>query len=382
MDDGSRIRLWPASVGLLAVVVPCACLGSLDYLGDTSAGAGASSTSGPGGSGGGGGSPCDDVVEDADNCGQCGHSCLGGPCIDSRCQPVVVAADQDGPFGIGVDDTHVYWANEGAREIRRAPKTGGDDEVLATSTAGGTEFVPLFLVVVGGQVVWSNNEAGQLDGRALMTCPTAGGPAAGFAASAPDGNSGLAADGDRFWFANFGQNDLRVADFGQDATPFISGEHGPAQVAVDETHVYWTNELEDSGGVRRAPREGGPAETLDPDVPSANGIALDADAVYVTSGTRVRRIPKQRGRGVDLDSSLFGPAGIVAIGGRVYWVNSGDGDGSTGTVKTVDAGGLEEPVELAAGQSVPVLIAADDKQIFWTNRGSEPGTGSVMRVAR
>jgi hypothetical protein len=204
-------------------------------------------------------------------------------------------------------------------------------------------------------------------------------------ASAPDGNAGLAADGDTFWFANFGLGEVRIADFGQDAVTLLSGQDAPAQLAVDATHIYWTNDsaITSGDGVMRADRDdGSQVQSLAPNVDEATGIALDADSVYVTSDTRVLRVPKLGGDAEVLASSLFGPRGIVSAGDRIYWVTAGDSGGSTGTVMTVDAAGREEATVLATGQSSPVLIAADETQIFWTNLGNAPNTGSVMRLAR
>ena len=55
--------------------------------------------SAPDGSGDGGtdsgldATPCTSTESNPLHCGTCGHDCLGGLCINSRCQPVVVASE-------------------------------------------------------------------------------------------------------------------------------------------------------------------------------------------------------------------------------------------------------------------------------------------------
>src|SRR5690349_9900576 len=68
---------------------------------------------------------------DANNCGLCKHSCLGGSCVAGKCAPVLLASGQgdsvsgvpwfpyltdagdplQGADRIAVDSTHVYWLN-------------------------------------------------------------------------------------------------------------------------------------------------------------------------------------------------------------------------------------------------------------------------------
>src|SRR5687768_7515719 len=65
-----------------------------------------------------GGAGCGDVATDAQNCGRCGHSCLGGLCDKGVCQPIVLAADQPGPQEVLVDATRAYWTNFGTTTTR------------------------------------------------------------------------------------------------------------------------------------------------------------------------------------------------------------------------------------------------------------------------
>jgi hypothetical protein len=68
---------------------------------------------GGGGGDGGGGSCTADTRTDAENCGACGHSCIGGACTNGLCGPVVIAADIGGADDdIAVDDTTIFFTTQ------------------------------------------------------------------------------------------------------------------------------------------------------------------------------------------------------------------------------------------------------------------------------
>ena len=96
-------------------------------------------------------------------------------------EPLVLAAEQDYPLRVAVDDTFVYWLNhtsprtaDDVGSVARVPKAGGTIEVLAPA-----ELEPNALLVAGGWVTWSN--LGMLDAQseytaaAIRRIPVAGG---------------------------------------------------------------------------------------------------------------------------------------------------------------------------------------------------------------
>src|SRR5262249_54432682 len=79
---------------------------------------------------------CGDTTSDPENCGKCGHSCLGGQCVQAACSPVVIVTGAIQPRAVAVDSTYVYWAEAGNGNIRRAFLDGGSPQTVATT--GGT----------------------------------------------------------------------------------------------------------------------------------------------------------------------------------------------------------------------------------------------------
>jgi hypothetical protein len=60
-----------------------------------------------------GGTCSADTQTDADNCGACGHSCLGGTCTAGVCTPVVIAEDVGGANpDIAVDDASIFFSTQ------------------------------------------------------------------------------------------------------------------------------------------------------------------------------------------------------------------------------------------------------------------------------
>jgi hypothetical protein len=120
-----------------------------------------------------------DTRADALNCGACGNSCYGTSCSAGQCEFSfeVVSDDSDESASVpvrvqkqvqdlAVSDTYVYWLTRA--ELRRAPKTGGASETLATLTAHPSTNRYKTLVVDAGKVAWTT-----VDGVYVM--PEAGG---------------------------------------------------------------------------------------------------------------------------------------------------------------------------------------------------------------
>src|SRR5262245_43266160 len=85
------------AVCCLTAVASLGCRLVLDVEGTESVGpsgaggyASATGSGASGGSGGGTGGFCVGSDSDENNCGSCGHSCLGGKCIGGECQAITI----------------------------------------------------------------------------------------------------------------------------------------------------------------------------------------------------------------------------------------------------------------------------------------------------
>ena len=128
-----------ALASILGFVVIAACVGDEPSTenGNDGGGGGDAQNGGDGGSGGDAacapncGSACVDLTSNKDNCGACGHSCLGASCTGSKCDAVQVFvgsatdAATAGVAGIGVDGSNVFWitprpSHPGAQSISQS----------------------------------------------------------------------------------------------------------------------------------------------------------------------------------------------------------------------------------------------------------------------
>jgi hypothetical protein len=153
--------------------------------------------------------------------------------------PTVIASEQILPFTIAIDDTNVYWLEEGTGtegQLQSCPKGGSC--TTPTLIATGLSY-PSGLTVQGTNVYFSS-------GPSVQSCPVTG--------------------------------------CGGSPTTLATDLTAPYGVAVDDTYIYFTN-YTSAGTVQRCPLTGcsGPPETLLSNLSSPGAIAVDARAVYVAN---------------------------------------------------------------------------------------------------
>ncbi|PKN31840.1 MAG: hypothetical protein CVU63_21840, partial [Deltaproteobacteria bacterium HGW-Deltaproteobacteria-20] len=137
-----------------------------------------------------------------------------------------------------VDDTHVYWASPSGGTVRRALRTGGAEEALASG-----QSQPRDVDLVGPYLYWVN----QGDGT-VRQIPKAGGS----------------------------------------AKTLVTGQVSPNSVAASATHVYWTT---GDGGVWRVPLNGVGALKIAQGQSSPTDITLYQGKVYwVTSDNKIMAV--------------------------------------------------------------------------------------------
>ncbi|WP_197041488.1 hypothetical protein [Chondromyces apiculatus] len=198
-------------------------------------------------------------------------------------------------------------------------------------------------------------------------------------------------------------------------------QSNPWTIALDDTHVYWTNAgvaSSPSGSVARIPKMGGDVQVL-----AAGqtypfiGIAVAGGWVYWTnySGGTVRRVPVAGGAEETLASGPMNPKGITVTDTHVYWANNdgtimrhpvtgplqqfevafsapgtkpygvalGNG-GLFWAVASADVGVIEylplgggPPSRIAELQDLPLYVATQGDHVYWVNTGAGP---SIVRA--
>jgi sugar lactone lactonase YvrE len=307
------------------------------------------------------GGQCVDVVSNSDHCGACNHSCLGGACELSTCQPVVLASGQGGPRGVAVDDKSVYWANQYDGTVVWAPKDGG-----AVFKLAGGQSSPYDVATDGVKVYWVT-----LEGGTVMSVPINGSPLTTLASGQikPAGIEVYA--GVVFWM-----NSNAVFFLQEGSTPqkFADAQNGVSALKVHDTGVYWT--ADGGGTLKRVPIAGTALLTLASGLPPLAGIAVFGMTAYGTLGSvgEVRSFPIDGGGDIVniVAKGQVGPNGIAADASGVYWTNS---EGGT-VMRAPLAGGAAET--LAFAQARPADIATDDQAIYWSNFEG----GTVMKLAK
>jgi hypothetical protein len=339
-------------------------------------------------------------LSDADNCGACGHTCLGGACQDGGCQPILIKAGlyyagyvraaDGGPFftttgnpyppiGPTFEGSGVWQVQDGgARSIAIEPGIGyvGD---LAISN--GRVYYTQDFSIIGAYDVANG---------ATTTLVAAGGDSG-------DTPFLLAADNASVYWCG-GSTLFRQAQ-DSDAAVVVAAANYVSDMAWGGGRLWWTmGQTNQTGQLTYYPTVDGGISLFDGSVavPDAGtnvaGVVVDdAGAAYwvatgngggVTNGAVL--YANANGSVTTIASNQARPLSIWIDATHVYWVNNGTSGGSDGMVMRISRhadGGA--PEVLAMGQAFPVAISGDDKAIYWLTAGNSTGTaGALWELAK
>ncbi|MBN1657610.1 MAG: hypothetical protein JXA93_04370 [Anaerolineae bacterium] len=243
--------------------------------------------------------------------------------LTTRVETTLLSDCESGPAIVVADDTHVYWTDWGSDEVRRLPAGGG----TPTTVAAGRNLIYHRALVVDDTYVYFGDDDG------IQRAPKAGGAVVTLAAGY--NSTMLAVDDTHVYWTEWSLVDpdaiRRVPKAGGTVDTILSGGTlgDPRGIAVDASYVYWTEQ--DGGMVRRVAKTGGTILDLAPaELDYLGGsIAVNDTDVYWTDTTgtstgRLRRVAKGGGSVEDLALGLWGPGGVNLSATHVYW---GDGDG-------------------------------------------------------
>jgi len=278
-------------------------------------------------------------------------------------EPVNLAEDVDDPGAVAASDGMVYWAEggsigltEGFGRIAVVPIEGGSVSDVAAGvsttlpivaadganlyyadrwrvkkvpleggtpvTVGAADFYISALSTDGDRVYWNEDPF-----ATVRSAPAAGGDATTLASgSGPAGP--LVAFGDFVYWADSFVRILRAPKAGGSTEVVATGIAFLSDLVVDSSGVYFSEQ--DSGLIRRAPLQGGPAATVGSGAPfSWNILALDEDTVYWIEQTNAASAPKTGGpqnilvTGLDSDVSVANA--IATDGSFLYWTEVAGG---------------------------------------------------------
>ena len=323
---------------------------------------------------------CVDLSSDAENCGRCGHGCLGGACQTGMCQPVTLATDLAGPQGLAIGPDGVYVTLLSGGAVVRIPKDGGTPAVVSNDTQSPWGIA---LAIDGDKttrVIWGETRGSSSnivfhDPAASTTKKTLVGSDVWQVAV-----SGSLA----FWATSSTSAGSveRCPTTGCNGSPFVVIPSAPKVFGLVATGGQVAFGLRDSYGVvRRASTGGNGVTTLISALDSPKSLATDGANVYAAvSGSNVIARCPLTGCALGQQKAIAiadNPHSVASDGKNVYWTN---GKAQAGSISWCSASSCSGSGQvLAADQKNPYSIAVDDEAVYWTNAAPK---GQVMKVAR
>lgn len=258
---------------------------------------------------------------DADASPACSVDCGVAP---PACKPgegaVKLVTSTENGSQVAIDGTHAYFVTYPARELRRVPKVGGKDELVASGVMG-----TFSLAVDASHVYWTDIEARQVrrvakTGGSAETIATTDGPARGLALSSANIFVGVGAPNEQGFL-------VRIPKSGGQMTRVPSPSGAPMAIAVVDDNVAWS---------------------------TGTGKSVHALAA---ADTEVRTLFR---------ASSYLP-GLAMTGVVVFFnVHSGGSAAPARLVRAPFAGGPSSSVE--SGQAYPWLMATNGETVVSTDR--------------
>jgi hypothetical protein len=269
------------------------------------------------------------------SCGTCGHSCLGGACVDASCQPVQVRSGISVPNGLVVDPGDggsIYWNTFYLGGIFAQDKAIGSPLItLHPQNAIESAAAKLTSAGDGGDLYWSNPVLGTPYGSGIEWISRDGG--------AP----------------------------GQVREPADGGWNGPTPIATDGTHVFWGNRW--SGEIWRMGMAGDGTtriDAYDAATFTLTDLAVDDDPtvdgyVFFSDGQNIHRVTKDGTADIVFQSGT-GP--FLVDNGYLYWFQAGALVREATTIGCPSSSMCPELVLAAGTLKGPGDLATDESYIY------------------
>jgi hypothetical protein len=328
--------------------------------------------------------------------GACSQDCLGGACVGGQCQPVAIAMNQAGPFFVREYGARVFWTDITGSSVQSADKVDASMTLIATGTNGADG--PIGLAVDDSGVYFANSGTS----GTVYRCNAASCQGANPLFDAGFGNTDLAlASGNVYWLQAYG-DEIDRAPIGGGAyitiTPTDTNNNAAylARMVTDGQYVYWSETFNDI--IRRKAISGGSPATIytlmSGSAPSA--ILLDTGVLYFATfgvgngtGTISSGSPDGTGGAQTLATAQHNPYALTSDDTNLYWTNECDydsnenaitGTGSVFSCAKTGCGG--NPTVLATGLTDARGIAVDDTAIYFATFETGNGDGKIWRLAK
>ena len=340
-------------------------------------------------------STCTDPTTDPSNCGACGHDCVGGGCIASVCQPVVLATVTKGAsslWRIATDGTHVVFsvfdtfANGGG--VFSVSVTGSNQTPLAVASSTTNQWAR-DVALVNGHVYWLQDDPAQntawkgsaataSSANHLSALDSSLGAGAtwttyGITVDSTEARLGLV---DFFATADGGSSYTSVVTYPLATAGVIDvnnigvGGMPGGNLVNDGTDVYFT--LEQAGMVDFMPLAGSGISNLAALQSSPNLVAIDTAGKYLYWSTSAGIMRSSLVSPLAFTVASAAVAGLVVDSKYVYWT-----DASTSALMYKLGASTISPTTLVGSLSQPGALAKDGKALYWLDTGD----GTVRKVA-
>jgi hypothetical protein len=334
---------------------------------------------------------CDSGLDDPDNCGACGHSCLGGQCVSGQCAPVELARNESFPTAIAVepgDAGNVYWANDRVQDapngaIRRIDKSGSPDTMDTVYATLPSEYSLTGLALDDANVYFTVQDNRDFVGGNVSRI---GKDKTGHASVGPyQGPGPIAIDGTFVFWANRTSGD-RIERAGLDlssptvlftTTAFVGDAVNVVVEPGATGRVFWAD-----GGLNRMNKDGTNHVVLEPT--AIESVALDDTTVYFFGQQNAANHASVLSMGKDgtcpasatscpqVLATDFFPGNMVVDATTIYFTTIGDGQ-----VMAVGKDGSNLR-QLASGLLMAAGVAVDDVAVYVSDQFG----GRVLKIAK